>query len=141
AARRRRRRRVQSRHDERLPVRGRDARGAARRGAPVRARAHRAARRGLGGGGGVPARAVPPGGGAGLMAVGYPDQVGGSGGDLTRVLVASEELILAGRSVGTAAGLGSHGIALPPIVHCGNDEQKRRFVTPVLRGEKVAALA
>jgi len=75
------------------------------------------------------------------MAVGYPDQVGGSGGDLTHVLVASEELILAGRSVGTAAGLGSHGIALPPIVHCGNDEQKRRFVTPVLRGEKVAALA
>ena len=38
-------------------------------------------------------------------------------------------------------GLGSHGIALPPIVRFGTDEQKRRFVTPTLRGETVAALA
>ena len=78
---------------------------------------------------------------AGLFGVGYPEEVGGTGGDLTHILCAAEELVLAGRSVGTAAGLGSHGIALPPIVRFGTEEQKRRFVSPVLRGEKIAALA
>jgi acyl-CoA dehydrogenase len=39
-----------------------------------------------------------------------------------------------------AAGLMSHGIALPPILALGNAEQKERFIPPVLRGEKIAAL-
>jgi len=80
-------------------------------------------------------------GDAGVLGIGYPEAVGGSGGDLTHTLVASEELILAGRSVGTAVGLSSHGIALPMIVRFGSDEQKARFVAPTLRGEIIAALA
>jgi acyl-CoA dehydrogenase len=78
---------------------------------------------------------------AGLIGIGYPDEAGGGGGDLTHVLVAADEMVVSGRSVGTAVGLGSHGIALPPIIRFGTDEQKRRFVAPVLRGEKIAALA
>ncbi|WP_164002858.1 acyl-CoA dehydrogenase family protein [Pyxidicoccus caerfyrddinensis] len=78
---------------------------------------------------------------AGLLGLGHPEALGGTGGDLSHVLVASEELVLAGHSVGTCVGLGSLGIALPPILRLGNDEQKRRFVTPVLRGEKISALA
>ncbi len=78
---------------------------------------------------------------AGVLGVGYPIEVGGGGGDLSHMLAASEELILAGRSVGTAVGLGSHGIALPMIVRFGTDEQRRRFVEPTLRGERIAALA
>src|SRR5207253_6505494 len=78
---------------------------------------------------------------SGLGGVGYPEEYGGAGGDITHVLAAGEELVLAGRSVGVAAGLGSHRIALPPILGFGTDEQKRRFVPPVLRGEKIAALA
>ncbi len=66
---------------------------------------------------------------AGVLGVGYPESVGGQGGDLGHVLVASDELVLAGRSVGTIVGLGSHGIALPPIVRFGTPEQARRFVT------------
>jgi acyl-CoA dehydrogenase len=80
-------------------------------------------------------------GAAGLTGIGYPEECGGAGGDFTHTLVASDEIILAGRSVGTAVGLGSHGIALPMIVRFGTDEQKARFVTPTLRGDKVAALA
>jgi acyl-CoA dehydrogenase len=34
----------------------------------------------------------------------------------------------------------SHGIALPPILALGTQEQKERFIPPVLRGEKIAAL-
>lgn len=80
-------------------------------------------------------------GAAGLLGVGYPEEAGGSGGNVTHIVVASEEMILAGRSVGVTVGLGSHGIALPPIVQHGTAEQKKRFVEPVLRGEKIAALA
>lgn len=78
---------------------------------------------------------------AGLLGLGYPEALGGQGGDLSHVLVASEALVCAGTSVGTAVGLGSLNIALPPIVQFGTQLQKERFVTPALRGEKVAALA
>jgi acyl-CoA dehydrogenase len=77
----------------------------------------------------------------GLLGIGYAEEDGGSGGDITHVLVASDEMVLSGKSVGTTVGLGSHGIALPPIVRMGTREQKERFVRPVLRGEKIAALA
>jgi acyl-CoA dehydrogenase len=78
---------------------------------------------------------------AGLLGVSYPEAYGGAGGDLSHALAASEELILEGKSVGVVAGLGSHGIALPPILNVGSEEQKQRFVPPVLRGDRVAALA
>ncbi len=80
-------------------------------------------------------------GAAGVLGVGFPEELGGAGGDVTHSLVAGEELIVAGRSVGTAVGLGSLGIALPPIVAHGTDEQRQRWVPPVLAGEKIAALA
>src|SRR6266545_6102054 len=38
---------------------------------------------------------------AGVLGVGYPEEVGGGGGDLTHVLVAADEMVIAGRSVGT----------------------------------------
>ncbi|HET9063395.1 MAG TPA: acyl-CoA dehydrogenase family protein [Candidatus Binatia bacterium] len=76
----------------------------------------------------------------GLTGIGYPEDLGGAGGDFSHTLVAAEEMILAGTSVGTCVGLGSHGIAIPPIVRFGTHDQKERFVRPVLRGEKIAAL-
>jgi acyl-CoA dehydrogenase len=77
---------------------------------------------------------------AGFLGTGYPEDFGGDGGDLSHVLVAAEEMVLAGKSVGTCVGLGSHGIALPPIVKFGTDAQKERYVRPTLSGEKVSAL-
>ncbi len=77
---------------------------------------------------------------AGLLGVSYPEELGGMGGDISHALVASEEMVLAGHSVGTVVGVGSHGIALPPIVRLGTPEQKERFVRPVLTGEKISAL-
>ena len=78
---------------------------------------------------------------AGVLGIGYPEAYGGSGGDLSHVVVASEAMVLAGRSGGTTVGLGSHGIALPPILRAGTEEQKQRWVPRVLRGEWVSALA
>ena len=56
-------------------------------------------------------------------------------------MVACDEMVLAGRSVGTMVGLGTHGIALPPIVRFGTPEQQARFVTPCLATARSAALA
>lgn len=77
----------------------------------------------------------------GMLGIGYPEELGGTGGTFAHTMVAAEEMILAGKSVGTTVGLGSHMIALPPLVRFGTAEQKERFVEPVLAGEKIAALA
>lgn len=77
---------------------------------------------------------------AGVLAIGYPEEVGGDGGDLSHVVVAAEEMVLGGKSVGTCVGLGSHGIALPPIVNFGTEAQKERYVRRTLAGETVSAL-
>ena len=78
---------------------------------------------------------------AGLLGIGYPESYGGAGGDVSHALASAEEMILHGKSVGTVVGLGSHGIALPPILLTGTAAQKQRFIPPVLAGEKIAALA
>ncbi len=77
---------------------------------------------------------------AGLTGIGYPEAMGGQGGDLSHVLVACDEMVMAGRSIGTMVGLGTHGIALPPIVRFGTPEQQARFVRPCLVDGKISAL-
>ena len=78
---------------------------------------------------------------ANLLGISYPTEEGGAGGDLTHALVAAEEMVLYGHSVGTCVSLNSHGIAIPPILRMGSVDQKKRFVAPVLAGEKISALA
>ncbi len=76
----------------------------------------------------------------GFLGLGYPEACGGTPGDRFMSIVFTEEMIRSG-SVGLVAGLGSHAIAMPPVVHLGTEEQKQRFLAPVIRGEKIAALA
>jgi len=75
----------------------------------------------------------------GFLGVGYDESIGGSGGDVFDQIVLTEELMRSG-SGGFAAGLGSLNIAIPPIVRRGTDEQRERFVRPVLEGKRIAAL-
>ena len=75
----------------------------------------------------------------GITGVGYPEELGGTPADLFYGIAAAEEIARAGCG-GVQASLGSHGIALPPIVAHGSDALKRRVVPPVLAGEKIAAL-
>ena len=77
---------------------------------------------------------------AGILGVGFPEEVGGCGGDVVHATMAAEGL-LRGGSMGVAAGLGSLGIALPPILQWADADQIDRFVRPVLAGERIAALA
>jgi acyl-CoA dehydrogenase len=77
---------------------------------------------------------------AGYLGLKFPREYGG-GGDTVGAAVLVEELARCG-SGGVAAGLGAHaGIALPPILAFGTEEQKQRYLVPGLRGELVAALA
>ncbi len=75
----------------------------------------------------------------GFLGVGFPEEIGGTGGDVFDVVLMNEEIMRSG-SGGFAAGIGSLNIALPPIVKKGTHEQKERFVRPVLEGRKIAAL-
>jgi acyl-CoA dehydrogenase len=86
-----------------------------------------------------------------LLGVGYPEAVGGVGGDAVDMVIIIEEILRAGGSGGLIAGLLTHGIATPHVV---DEAQRRRdsgdsagadrlidgFVRPVLAGEQIAAL-
>ncbi|MBI5503714.1 MAG: acyl-CoA dehydrogenase family protein [Deltaproteobacteria bacterium] len=76
---------------------------------------------------------------AGILGSHFPEEYGGSAGDIFHAIVAIEAL-MTGQSTGVVVGLDSLGIALPPILNLGDEEQKRRFIPPVLRGEKISAL-
>jgi acyl-CoA dehydrogenase len=90
--------------------------------------------------GGFPRRLYAQAAAIGLLGIGYPDDLGGTPADLFFTVVAAEELARAG-SGGVQASLGSHHIALPPILAHGQPALRQRVVPPVLRGEKIAALA
>ena len=77
---------------------------------------------------------------AGFLGVGFPEEYGGSGGDMLHAVIMTEEITRSG-SPGLAASLGSLGIALPPIINAGTQEQKSRWIPRVLSGEWIAALA
>jgi acyl-CoA dehydrogenase len=77
----------------------------------------------------------------GLLGVGYPEAVGGSGGDGLDVLAMNEAFFAAGASSGLMAGLFTHGIAVPHLAAAGNEDLVDRFVRSTLAGEKIGALA
>ncbi|MEH1099231.1 acyl-CoA dehydrogenase family protein [Micromonospora sp. CPCC 205561] len=77
----------------------------------------------------------------GLLGVGFPEAVGGSGGDLLDSIIVTEEIIRSGGSSGLVAALFTHGIALPHIVASGDAELIDRYVRPTLAGTMIGALA
>lgn len=80
-------------------------------------------------------------GDAGLLGIGFPEQLGGTGeGDIFLKVAVTEELMRS-TSGGLVASLGSLDIGLPPVVRWARKEVREQIVPPVLRGEKIAALA
>ncbi|MBW1872334.1 MAG: acyl-CoA dehydrogenase family protein [Deltaproteobacteria bacterium] len=79
-------------------------------------------------------------GAAGFLGVGFPEEYGGSGGDVMHAVILTEELTRSG-SPGLAASLGSLAIAIPPIVNAGTEDQKQRWLPKVLSGEWISSLA
>jgi acyl-CoA dehydrogenase len=78
---------------------------------------------------------------AGLLGVGFPEALGGTGeGDIFLKVAVSEELMRS-TSGGFVASMGSLDIGLPPVAKWARKEVREEIVPPVLRGEKIAALA
>ncbi|MFF4811340.1 acyl-CoA dehydrogenase family protein [Micromonospora chersina] len=77
----------------------------------------------------------------GLLGIGFPESVGGSGGDLLDSILVTEEVIRSGGSSGLIAALFTHGIALPHMVASQDDGLIERYVRPTLTGTMIGALA
>jgi alkylation response protein AidB-like acyl-CoA dehydrogenase len=76
----------------------------------------------------------------GLTGIGLPEEHGGSGGGATEFCIVIEEISRVCAATG-AILLASSGLAVEPIYVYGNEDQKKRFVTPVATGEKLASFA
>src|SRR5699024_9671444 len=77
---------------------------------------------------------------AGLLGVGFSEDVGGQGGDVIDVAVMTEAAIRAGASTGLMAALFTHGIAVPHSAAGGNADQIELYVRPTLDGELIGSL-
>ena len=78
---------------------------------------------------------------AGLLGVGFAEEVGGSGGDSVDAAIVTEEILLGGGSGGLVASLFTHGIAVPHVAAWGSMDLVDRYVRPTLSGELIGALA
>jgi alkylation response protein AidB-like acyl-CoA dehydrogenase len=75
----------------------------------------------------------------GLLGLPWPEEYGGAGGDTVSYAIAAEEI---------SRACGSHGLSYAahislgsaPIFLFGTEEQKRRFLTPLARGDAIGAL-
>ena len=76
----------------------------------------------------------------GLTGLGLPEEYGGSGGGATELCIAIEEISRVCASTSTIL-LASSGLGGGPLSVYGTEEQKKRFLTPVATGEKLAAFA
>lgn len=77
----------------------------------------------------------------GLLGMGYPEHLGGSPASWRMRNTLSQQLSRMGGSGGLLASLFSHNIGLPPVLRYGSEDLQQLVIPPVLRGEKIAALA
>ena len=77
----------------------------------------------------------------GLLGLGYPEDLGGQPAPWMLRLAVTQAISHHGASGGVLASPFSHNIGLPPVLAMGSRELQERIVPPVLRGEKIAALA
>lgn len=77
----------------------------------------------------------------GLLGLGYPEALGGTPAPYALRNALSVAMSRHGGSGGVLAALFSHNIGLPPILRHGSAELQREVIPPVLRGNRIAALA
>lgn len=88
----------------------------------------------------VPKSIFKRAGDLGLLGVHYPEEVGGSGGDYWFEVCLVEEMMRCRMNGLVMDMLVTCGIATPVIHKLGTPEQKKEFLTPAIKGEKIGAL-
>jgi len=74
----------------------------------------------------------------GILGLPFPEEYGGSGGDYLSLVIALEEIARVSGSM--AITLDAHtSLCCEPIYLFGTEEQKRKYLTPLARGEKIGA--
>lgn len=91
--------------------------------------------------GGFPREVYQKAGALGLLGIGHPEALGGTGEHDIFMKIAVTEELMRSTSGGFAASIGSLDIGLPPVWRMGSPELQKRIVPAVLAGEKIAALA
>ena len=76
----------------------------------------------------------------GLMGIPFPEEYGGSGGGPIEFVLAIEEIARVCAAT-SAIYLVTTGLAGKPLYRFGTEEQRRRFVLPVAKGENLACFA
>lgn len=87
-----------------------------------------------------PAELWPAMAAAGLLGVGHPEEYGGTGGGVLALAILSEELAHASGGLAITPLVSSY-MAGPHLARYGNEEQKERWLRPLLEGKCVAAIA
>jgi alkylation response protein AidB-like acyl-CoA dehydrogenase len=76
----------------------------------------------------------------GFMGTKIPVEYGGQGGDSLAYCLLIEEFARVSPVLSVYANT-SNSLAAGPLLFCGTDEQKRKYVTPVAKGEKILVFA
>jgi len=76
----------------------------------------------------------------GLMGISVPESLGGTGLDYLAYAIAMEEISRGCASAGVIMSV-NNSLYLGPIEKWGNEEQKKKFITPFLTGERVGCFA
>src|SRR3979411_54490 len=77
----------------------------------------------------------------GWLGVAMPEEYGGSGLGITEAAVVMQAVAQSGAGFSGASAGHMKIFGLPPVVVCGTDDQKRRFLPPLIAGQEKAAFA
>ncbi len=87
-----------------------------------------------------PRELIPRLGELGLTGICVPEEYGGAGADFVSYVLVLEEISRADAGIGVTLAVHTSAATLP-IVSFGSEEQRRRFVPPLARGDELGAFA
>jgi acyl-CoA dehydrogenase len=76
----------------------------------------------------------------GYLGLHFPEEYGGGGGDYFTNIVLAEEIGRSGCGGLSMAIAVQVGMATPPILAFGNEDQKQKYLVPAIAGDKIACL-